>query len=93
MLLATTVLLNKASTNPEETKDKFYEVLDSLIASAKSEKFIILGDFLVRVGKDDHVWHRVLGKHGIGKSKSKGLLLLRICASPPEQDILDAPTL
>ncbi|KAM9323103.1 uncharacterized protein KZ484_021202 [Pholidichthys leucotaenia] len=29
-------------TNPEETKDKFYEELDSLIASAKSEKLIIL---------------------------------------------------
>ena len=43
------------------TKDTFYEELDSLIASAKSEKLIILDDFNVRVGTDHNAWHRVLG--------------------------------
>ena len=49
---------------PEETKDKFYEELRSVIASAKSEKLIILGDFSARVGTDHHTSYRVLGKHG-----------------------------
>lgn len=65
--------------NPEETKDKFYENLYSLIASAKSEKLIILCDFNACVGADYHAWHCVLRKHGIGHSN--GDLLLRTCAT------------
>ena len=68
-------------TNPEETKDKFYEELDLLVASTKSVKLILLGDFNARVGSDYHAWYRVLGKHGIGKSNSNGHLLLRMCAA------------
>ncbi|XP_071508585.1 uncharacterized protein [Diadema antillarum] len=68
-------------TNPDEVKDKFYEELDSLIASSKSEKLIILGDFNARVGADYHAWHNVVGKHGIGNCNSNGHLLLRFCSS------------
>ena len=68
-------------TNPEEVKDRFYEELDSLIASSKSEKLIILGDFNARVGADHQAWHKVLGKHGVGNCNSNGHLLLRLCAS------------
>ena len=42
-------------TNPEDNKDKFYEELDSLTATAsvpKSEKLILLGDFNARVGTE-----------------------------------------
>lgn len=54
-------------TNPNEIKDRFYEELDSLIASVpKSERLMILSDF---------------GKHGVGKCNSNGLLLLSLCAS------------
>ncbi|XP_072181473.1 craniofacial development protein 2-like [Diadema setosum] len=68
-------------TNPDEVKDKFYEELDSLIASSKSEKLIILGDFNARVGADYHAWHNVIGKHGIGNCNGNGHLLLRFCSS------------
>ncbi|XP_072163210.1 uncharacterized protein [Diadema setosum] len=68
-------------TNPDEVKDKFYEELDSLIASTKSEKLIILGDLNARVEADHHAWHNVLGKHGIGNCNSYGHLLLRFCSS------------
>jgi len=69
-------------TNPNEIEDRFYEELDSLIASVpKSERLIILGDFNARVGNDHQAWPRTIGKHGVGKCNSNGLLLLSLCAS------------
>ena len=68
-------------TNPEEVKDKFYEELESLINKVpKQDKLIILGDFNARVGTDHRTWDGIIGKHGIGKCNSNGLLLLRMCA-------------
>lgn len=69
-------------TNSVEIKDKFYEELDSLISSVpQSEKLIVLGDFNARVGTDYQAWQNAIGKHGVGKCNSNGLLLLRLCAS------------
>lgn len=69
-------------TNPDEIKDKFYEELDSLISSVpQSEKLIVLGDFNAHVGTDHQALQNVIGKHGVGKCNSNGLLLLRLCAS------------
>lgn len=68
-------------TNPEEIKDKFYEELEALITTVpQSDKLIVLGDFNARVGTDHQAWGRVIGKHGVGKCNSNGLLLLRTCA-------------
>ena len=68
-------------TNPEENKDKFYEELDSHISSVpQSDKLILLGDFNARIGTDHQAWHRVIGKHGVGKCNSNGLLMLRLRA-------------
>ena len=64
-------------TNPDEVKDRFYEELESLITSVpRQEKLIILGDFNARVGTDHQTWDGIIGKHGIGKCNSNGLLLL-----------------
>ena len=69
-------------TNPEDIKDKFYEELDSLIASVpKSEKLILLGDFNARVGTEHQTWDGIIGRHGTGKCNSNGTLLLRACAT------------
>lgn len=69
-------------SNPEETKDTFYQDLEALIAKIpKADKLIILGDFNARVGTDHMAWEGVIGKHGIGKCNSNGLLLLRTCAA------------
>ena len=68
-------------TNPEEIKDKFYEDLNCVIAAVpNSDKLIILGDFNARVGCDSTTWEGVIGKHGVGKCNSNGLLLLQTCA-------------
>ena len=68
-------------TNPDEVKDKFYEELGSQISAVpKSDKLIILGDFNARVGTDHQAWDGIIGKHGIGKCNSNGLLLLTTCA-------------
>lgn len=68
-------------TNPEETKNKFYEDFHAVInAVPNADKLIILGDFNARVGRDTSTWEGVIGKHGVGKCNSNGLLLLQTCA-------------
>ena len=67
--------------NSENVIEKFYEDLKSAIgATPKADKLIILGDFNARVGEDWRTWEGVLGRHGIGKCNSNGLLLLQTCA-------------
>ncbi|KAL8568569.1 hypothetical protein ACOMHN_058505 [Nucella lapillus] len=69
-------------TNPDEIKDRSYEELESLMASVPQfEKLIILGDFNARVGTNHQAWDRIIGKHGVCKCNSNGLLLLILCAS------------
>ena len=78
-------------TNPDEVKDKFYEDLDALISNVPtSDKLIILGDFNARVGCDSDSWDGIIGKHGVGKCNSNGLLLLQTCA---EHDLLITNTI
>ena len=67
--------------NPDEVKDKLYYDLDDVIsATPRTDKLILLGDFNARVGTDHQTWEGVIGPDGVGKCKSKGLLLLRKCA-------------
>ena len=68
-------------TNPEETKDRFYEERDSLISSVlQTEKLIVFGDSNACVGSGHQAWHNINEKHGVGKYNSYGLLL-SLCAS------------
>ncbi|KAF7241799.1 Craniofacial development protein 2 [Varanus komodoensis] len=69
-------------TNPDEVKDTFYEDLDALLSSVKhTDRLILLGDFNTRVGSDHSAWDGVIGKNGIGKCNSNGLLLLKTCTA------------
>ena len=69
-------------TNPDNTKEKFYEDLKNLIEKTpRADKLIILGDLNARVGTDWKTWKGVLGKHGIGKNNSNGDLLLETCST------------
>ncbi|KXJ06725.1 Craniofacial development protein 2 [Exaiptasia diaphana] len=64
------------------TKDKFYEELDSLISRVpRADKLLLLGDFNARVGTDSVAWDGIIGRHGIGKCNSNVLLLLQTCSS------------
>ena len=67
--------------SPEEVKKKFYDDLNTLIKSMpRHDRFILLGNFNARVGTDYKTWSNVIGKNGVGKCKSNGLLLLQSCA-------------
>ncbi|CAB4013064.1 Hypothetical predicted protein [Paramuricea clavata] len=63
-------------TSPDDIKDKFYEELDTIIASTpKQDKLVVLGDFNTRVGSDVEAWGEVIEKHGVRSCNSNGLLL------------------
>ena len=66
--------------SPVETKDQFYELLDSAVKKIpKSEQVFLLGDFNARVGADQEAWPSVLGHHGVGKMNDNGQRLLELC--------------
>ena len=60
-------------------KESFYEKLGECIVKAKGDSIIVFGDFNARVGKDWPSWSTVMGKHGVGKTNSNGLMLLEFC--------------
>ena len=67
-------------THTDETKEQFYEELDKLLqAVPRSDKLVLLGDFSARVRCDNTTCEKVLGRHGIGKMNSNGILLLTTC--------------
>ena len=69
-------------THTDESKDAFYDDLDRVLRDTrKKDKLIVLGDFNARVGADNSLWPKTLGKHGIGKCNSNGELLLSECAA------------
>ena len=54
-------------TNPYEVKNKFYDDLDSIIsATPRTDKLILLGDFIARVGTDHEAWEGVISSEGVG---------------------------
>ena len=68
-------------TSPKEVKEKFYDDLNTLNKSMpRCDKLILLCDFNARVGTDYKTWSNVIGKNGVDKCNSNGLLILQSCA-------------
>ena len=67
----------------DEEKEHFYESLNAVVNTDKQDRIIVLGDLNARVGSYWELWPYVLGKHGIGKMNSKGLMLLEILYTNP----------
>ena len=63
----------------QEEKEQFYEMLGNCVSAAEMDSVIILGDFNARVASDWKSWPNVIGKHGVGKMNSNGLILLEFC--------------
>ncbi|XP_062614292.1 uncharacterized protein LOC134276017 [Saccostrea cucullata] len=60
-----------------ETKDTFYEALETTIREIPStEQVYLLGDFNARVGTDQEAWPRNIGHFGVGKLNDNGQRLL-----------------
>nr|VZI18897.1 unnamed protein product [Spirometra erinaceieuropaei] len=65
-------------TSPDDARNKFYEDLHALLATApKADKLVVLDDFNARVGSDHDARRGVLGPHGLGGSNADGLLLFK----------------
>jgi len=43
------------------------------------QKLLVLGNFNARVGRNHELWHKVLGRHGIGSKNGNGSMLLDLC--------------
>ena len=64
-----------------ETKDVFYEELESTIKEIPAtEHLYLLGDFNARVGTDYESWPRSIGHFGVGKPNENGQRLLELCS-------------
>ncbi len=65
----------------EEAKEQFYAALDNVLTTIpNADKVVLLGEFNARVGKDSDLWNGIIGKEGVRKTNSNGLLLLSKCA-------------
>ncbi|KAK2163406.1 hypothetical protein NP493_1464g00018 [Ridgeia piscesae] len=68
-------------TNPDETKEAFYNQLASVLSGIpRTDKLLLIGDFNARIGRENDKCPLVISKHGIGKCNSNGELLLALCS-------------
>lgn len=63
---------------PHEDEEDFYKGLDQIIQTINN-KLINLDKFNAKMETDIDNWDGVLGRHGMGKLNSNGLLLLSKC--------------
>ena len=68
-------------TNPDENKEAFYNQLASVLSGIhRTDNLLLIGDFNARIGRENDEWPLVMGKHGIGRCNSNGVLLLALCS-------------
>ncbi len=65
----------------DEVEEAYYADLDKILSEVpKEDKLILLGDFSARVGRNHHLRRDTLGREGVGKTNSNGILLLTKCS-------------
>ena len=65
----------------EDIKGNFYSKLDQVLTAFPGvDKLVLLGDFNGTVGRDSRLWNNIIGKEGVGKTDSNGILILSKCA-------------
>ena len=75
----------------EDIKDQLYSQLDQVLTAVpREDKLILLGDFSARESRDSRLWNNIIGKEGVGKANSNGILLLSKLA---EHDLVITNTL
>ena len=68
-------------TNPDENKEAFYNQLASVLSGiSRTDKLLLIGDYIARIGRENDKCRLVMGKHGIWKCNSNGELLLSLCS-------------
>ena len=62
--------------------DQFYDQLQMILSALpQNQKFILMGDWNAKVGKESHhIWKNVTGKFSIGDCNARGEKLLQFCA-------------
>ena len=66
-------------TNPDENKKAFYNQLASVLSGIlRTDKLLLIGDFNVRIGRENDKWSLVMGKHRSRKCNFNGFY--RLCA-------------
>ena len=66
-----------------EEKEDFYEGLQHLVdRTPQHDLVLVLGDFNAKVGNNENIWGKTLGKHGIeGDENENGNRLLEFCSN------------
>ena len=65
----------------EETKDDFYNKLQTLCDKLKEKDMtILMGDLNAKIGSDNSGYEEVMGRQGLGKMNENGEMLADFCA-------------
>lgn len=76
-----TIISDPTLAPEEEQNYSFYSDLDKVLSTIPTkDKIILLGDFSARVSKDSDICRAAIGKDGVGKVNSSGILLCSKCA-------------
>ena len=67
------------TTNPDINKEVLYKQLASVLSGIRrTDKLLLIGEFIARIGREYNKWPLVMGKHGIWKLNSNSEILLAL---------------
>jgi exonuclease III len=66
-------------TSAEETKEKFYGLLNTVTKIKKRDIIIVMGDLNVKIGIDDKGIEQIIGKRAPGERNDNGERFIELC--------------